>query len=108
MSTKEIYRSFSGKLNLENKSGYIITSIGDGQWIECESLSVDQDVLPCKIRFRPVDAPSDWSNESAIGEIIDAVDCGRIPGQVFWHGKWQSPQSIIESHCDYNWRRHCK
>lgn len=103
---KEIYRSFNGKLDAENRSGYIIYDCG--AWYECEGLSVYNDVTNTLVRFLPSDAPSNLSDAAAIGEIIDAVNCGRISGQVFWRGKWYTPRDIMDKYQDVNWRKYCK
>lgn len=103
---EEIYRSFSGKLGVENQEGYIIYSVDE--WLEYKTLSVRQNTITVRIRFRPSDAPIDWSDMCALGEIIEAVDCGRIPGQVWYRGAWRTPRKLIEQYQDYNWKKYCK
>ena len=103
--TQELYRSFHEPLGVNNQEGYIVST--DGTWLEYRTLSVWNDAIELKIRFRPEDAPKDLSDSAALGGIAEAVDHGRIPGQVFYRGKWRTPQAMIERYKDFNWRCHC-
>ncbi len=103
---KEIYRSFEGRLDCTNQAGYIVYR--SDNWVEVESLSIHTDVSSTRYRFRPDDFPDDPSDLLAIGELQDAVDCGRITGQVLYRGKWRVPSKIIDQYKDYNWRKYCQ
>lgn len=105
---QEIYRSFEGKLDMSNQSGYIVYQIENGKYgYQIESLSIDSEKQEPKIRIMAADAPKDWTDLTAIGELIDAVDCGRIPGQMIYKEHWITPRNIMDDRQDYNWKKYC-
>lgn len=101
---KEIYRSFEGTLGVENREGFIVYEAG--KWYECECLSVYEYKEDFRFRFPRSMAPESWDSFD-LGEMIDAVECGRIDGRVFVEGKWRTPRKIMDKHQDYNWRKYC-
>lgn len=102
---KEIYRSFDGQLSADTRDGYIIN---EGiEWLEYKPVSLYTETRTLRVRFRREDAPASFADAAAMGEVLDAVECGRIPGQVLYNGKWRTPQTLIQKHKDYNWWRHC-
>lgn len=104
---KEIYRSFEGTLGVENREGFIVYEVGE--WCECECLSVYEYKEDLRFRFPRSMAPESWEDWGflGLGEMIDAVECGRIDGQVLVGGKWRTPRKIMDKHQDYNWRKYC-
>lgn len=101
---KEIYRNFEGTLGVETPEGVIVYEVG--KWCECECLSVYEYKADLRFRFPRSMAPQSWEDWD-LGETIDAVEHGRIDGQVFVGGEWRTPRKIMDKHQDYNWRKYC-
>lgn len=91
----EIYRSFEGKLDVDQQEGYILYSVNSGALIEYEGLSVWQTGAErARIPAEHL-PPEQYGNTERIGALI--VDCwdGHFPrGQIYFHGKWWSGEKI--------------
>lgn len=99
---KEIYRSFEGKLNVENQNGYIVYELKE--MYEIHELSVWGNGAN-KFRVQKNDFDLNRINELLyIGELYESVDCGRIDGQIYYKDKWRSPQKIMDKNKTYKWR----
>lgn len=106
---KEVYRSFSGKLGVDNQSGYIITETDN--FYEVEFLNVWQDSSGEKARIKKEYLPeSDFPDSAKIGELIDDITNGRTDaGQIMYHGKWygvDTIRKIQEARQSGNWRKY--
>ncbi len=98
---KEIYRSFDGKLDVDNQSGYIVYE-GNG-FYEIESFSVWRSGSK-RVRLK---APVDWTDLAAIGEATLGVEHGVVEGQAFYKGKWYGTETINRiqnKYGDYSWQ----
>lgn len=109
---KEIYRSFDGKLNVDQQDGYILYSTDDGgALIEYEGLSVWQDVRTERARI-PADhlPPEQYGDTERIGELVADCWCGNLAaGQIYFCGKWWSGDKIREiqrKNNDLQWQRY--
>lgn len=102
---REVYRSFEGKLGVDNRDGYIVYE--SDNYITVERLSVYNDAIETCTRIPKTAVTCPLSDGAALAELEDAVDCGRINGQVRYRGKWYSPRSIMDKYQDANWRAHC-
>lgn len=96
MKKSEIYRSFEGKLGVEQQRGYILYELADGELIEYESISVweDEHTEHARIpsRFLPA---SEYSNINKIAELVADCYYGNLAGgQIFFRGKWWSYDTI--------------
>lgn len=105
---KEVYRSFEGKLDCENQSGYIIQKLND--FYEIEFLSVWMDVNDSKVRIRKEFlSESDFGNLEKIGELQMDIEngCGDF-GQCWYNGKWYGFDAICkiqEKNQSNEWKR---
>ena len=107
---QEIYCSFDGKLDLDNQSGYVIYSLGNGL-LQIEFLSINRDVKDEKYRLPDnLLRVSDLDNAEKLISLCLEVSNGNISGaQYFYKGKWWSPESIMKvqkEHCDNNWKKY--
>lgn len=106
---KEIYRSFEGKLNVGNQTGYIIYELND--FYQIEFLSVWSDAKEDKVRIRKaLLKEADFSNLEKIGDLQMDIEngCGDY-GQCYFNEKWYGFETICkiqDKHDDNNWKRH--
>ena len=109
----EVYRSFEGKLNYDNQTGYIIYD--DGNWWTLENLSVWRDINPIKTFYRidkSVLSPAEFDNIEKIAKIEIDIDNGNFDSpnmQVNYHDKWYSCTTIRQiqnTYQDYEWRKY--
>lgn len=108
---RELYRSFEGKLSVDQQDGYILYSINDGALVEYNSLSVWQDQRSERAHIpAALLRPEDYGNSDKIGGLV--VDCwfGNLPdGQIYFRGKWwtgKAIRAIQAKHNDNNWQRY--
>jgi len=99
----EIYRSFEGKLDVENQSGFTVYKTENNYQVEAHS--VHQDQMEIGFRFPIADPEPDWKSFD-VGEKYDAIDKGREPGQIRYKSGWYSPRAIMDKNKDYNWRKY--
>lgn len=108
---KEIYRSFEGKLGVEQQEGYILYTVNNGDLIEYEGLSVWEDAKTERaripVRYLPA---SDYDNLGKITELVGDCYYGNLPGgQIHIKGKWWSYDTICkiqQKHNDNAWMRY--
>lgn len=107
---KELYRSFEGKLNVENQTGYIIYATSNGL-LEIEELSVLPDAKTHRYRI-PADLlpETDYANVEKIGALTADLWFGLYEnGQIFFNGKWFSGKTISriqQKNRDKFWQRY--
>lgn len=90
----EVYRSFDGKLDVENQAGYVITELKD--FYEVEFLSVWGGHGRVRIRKERL-AVSDFGNLEKIDELREDIECGRADyGQCYYDGKWYGYEAICK------------
>ncbi len=109
MAKKEVYRSFEGKLGVDNQSGYIITETDS--FYEIEFLSVCQGHGNHRIKIRKEYLPEKYfADLGKIGELEHYIINGQDDiGQVFYKNKWygyDTINNIQRVHHDSNWRRY--
>lgn len=93
---KEVYRSFEGKLDCENRSGYIISEMKE--FYEIEFLSVYRDSKDSKVRIRKEFlSESNFGNLEKIGQLQMDIEngCGDF-GQCLYKGKWYGYDAICK------------
>ena len=106
---KEIYRSFEGKLNVNNQSGYIIEEGND--FYQISFLSVQNDQKDDKIRVSK-EIKFDFTDVDKIAEIALDIENGCYDSekcQVLYNGKWYSGKTINKiqnANKDYRWIRY--
>ena len=103
---KEIYRSFEGKLDVDNQEGYIIYE-GNG-FFEIHSISVWSDKKDWKCRIKK---EMNWKDWDAVSEECYFVENGSADGQAFYDGKWYGSdliRKIMNDHQDYCWQKYVK
>lgn len=85
---KEIFRSFEGKLNCDNQSGYIIYE--SEKFYQIEFLSVWNDVEDGKIRiWKEYLSEKDFGNIEKINNIQMDIENGCFNyGQCFYKQRW--------------------
>jgi hypothetical protein len=103
---KEVYRSFDGKLDINNQYGYIVYDLE--KYYEIQFLSVDSPNAG-KIRIKKEYMPDDFSDEEKIAELQTSIEDGCTDaGQCFYRGKWYSFDKISKIQAqnqDYNWKK---
>ena len=107
---KELYKSFEGKLGVENQNGYIIYE-ADNSLLEIEELSIRQDIKKYRYRVPATLLPkADFANIQKIGELQADIWNGCYEnGQIFFKGKWYSGKKIAEiqqKNQDQNWQKY--
>lgn len=105
---KEVYRSFEGKLGVDNRTGYIIYELND--YYEIEILNVWSDVEDVRFRVVKDDLP-DFDNADRIDKLLFEIEHGARAGQIFFRGKWYSQDTINKIQCtnkDHDWKRYVK
>lgn len=105
---KEIYRTFEGKLDVQNQFGTILYVTGTNK-IMAESLSAWSDIKTSRYRFPESEKYNRNSPEKImedLGEIEYDIENGRIEGEVFYNNKWVCPQKIMDAHKTYKWRQY--
>lgn len=103
---KEIYRSFEGKLDVDNQSGYIIYELKD--FFQIMWLSVSSKTQRIRIGKKLL-TTDDFKNENKLAEMSLAVEDGNINGQFHYHDKWYDYQTICKiqkRYQDYNWKKY--
>lgn len=106
---KEIYRSFEGKLDVNNQSGYIIEEGND--FYQVSFLSVQDDQKDDKIRVSK-EIKFDFTDVDRIAEIATDIENGCYDSekcQVLYNGKWYSGKTINKiqnANKDYRWKRY--
>ena len=106
---KEIYRSFEGKLNVNNQSGYIIEDGND--FYQISFLSIQDDQKDDKIRVSK-EIKFDFTDVDKIAEIALDIENGCYDSekcQVLYDGKWYSGKTINKiqnANKDYRWKRY--
>lgn len=103
---KEIYRSFEGKLDVDNQDGYIVYE-GKG-FFEIHSISVWSDKKDWKCRIKK---EMNWKDWDAVCEECYFVENGSADGQAFYNGKWYGSElirKIMNDHQDYCWQKYVK
>lgn len=88
---KEIYRSFEGRLNVEQRWGYIVYDCGDVY--EVDALYVDVNDGDWKVRIYKEDFP-DLTDFQKICEIAGEIKDGLKRGAVFYRNKWYNQELI--------------
>lgn len=107
---KEVYRSFEGKLNLDNQSGYIIYELKDFYQIEFLSIEkISDDSGSIRLR-KHIFSEEDFSNLEKITKLETYIESGCADyGQCQYKGKWYSVPVIrkiqFERH-DGNWKKY--
>ena len=108
---KEVYRSFEGKLDVDNQTGTIVYD-GCEYW-QFESLSVWQGAQKSLYRIsKAVLKESEFEDDEKIGEIIVNISNGNYEDknmQEFYNGKWYSSPTIRKiqnDNQDYNWEKY--
>lgn len=109
MNKKEVYRSFEGKLDVNNQTGYVIYELKD--FYQIEFLSVWSDAKEDKVRIRKdLLKESDFLNLEKIGDLQMDIENGcRDYGQCYFNEKWygyETIRKIQDKHDDNNWKRH--
>lgn len=106
---KEIYRSFEGKLNVNNQSGYTIEEGND--FYQISFLSIQDDQKDDKIRISK-EIKFDFTDVDKIAEIALDIENGCYDSekcQVLYNGKWYSGKTINKiqnANKDYRWKRY--
>lgn len=106
---KEIYRSFEGKLDVNNQSGYIIEDGNDFYQVSFISVWTDQEDRKYRISK---EIKFDFTDIDRISEIVTDIENGCYDSekcQVLYNGKWYSGKTInkIQSkNDDYYWKRY--
>lgn len=106
MAKKEVYRSFEGKLGVDNRVGYIVYEITN--FYEIEILSVWSDAEDICFRVPKKDL-SDFADDKRIDKLLMGVEHGSRAGQIYHNGKWYSQErinSIQKSRRDYDWKKY--
>ena len=98
MKKPEVYRSFEGKLDADNQSGYIIYDGGD--WWQVESISVWQYTPKtiCRIDKDALD-PAEFDDFYKIADIEINIEAGNYNNknmQAYYKNKWYSSPQIRE------------
>lgn len=107
---KELYRSFEGKLGVENQEGYIIYDIGGGR-LQIENYNVwthgPQEPFRIPSKLLP---PEDYDNEEKIVELcMDAWYGRRAGAEIYFRGRWYSDKAIEkiqQLHEDNVWQKY--
>ena len=103
---KEVYRSFEGKLNVDQREGYVVYDCGDVY--EIHHIKVDMDVRGSKYRIYKEDLP-DLTDNVKIAEIELEICDGIRRGAIFYRWKWYDQELISKiqgANADMNWRRY--
>lgn len=105
---QEIYRSFEGKLNVENRTGHIIYETKD--FYEIEFLNIESEKKG-KLRIRKeILDKKDFNNTEKLAEIgIDIENGCANYGQCWYNKKWYGYKEICriqKKYQDNNWKRH--
>ena len=111
MKKLEVYRSFEGKLDADNQSGYIIYDGGD--WWQIEIISVGQYTPKtiCRIDKNALN-PAEFEDFFKIAYIETNIEVGNYNNknmQVYYRNKWYISSRIREiQNCyqDYNWKKY--
>ena len=104
---KEIYRSFEGKLDVDNRSGVIVYGLKNGVVIDfCNVLLGAWPAPLTRVKLNGVPHNTDWESFN-FGEMWDDAFYGRIDGQFYYNGYWRSPRKIMEENRDVHWVRYC-
>lgn len=90
----EIYRSFEGKLGVDNQSGYIISELKETYqienftvWGKSQKIRVRKDLLPVE----------DFGNASKISELFTDISHGCLKGCMYYYkNSWYSYDKILE------------
>ena len=101
---KEIYRSFEGKLDVDNQSGYIIYELKD--FFQIDWLSVSSKTQRVRIGKKLLTS-EDFENENKLAELSLAVENGNVNGQCYYHDKWYDYQTICKiqkKRQSYDWK----
>lgn len=113
MKNEVVYKSFEGKLNIDNQSGYVITDAG--KFWEINFLSVDIDRPDVLIRIKKELLPeSDFENiaNEKYANLMHEINEGiSDSGQTFFRGRWygfDAIQKIQIANKSYNWRKFVK
>lgn len=91
---QEIYRSFEGKLGVDNQSGYIISELKETYqienftvWGKSQKIRVRKDLLPAE----------DFGNDEKITDLFVSVSNGCLKGCSYqYRGTWYSYEKILE------------
>lgn len=107
---KEVYRSFEGKINLDNQFGYIIYDLGDFYQIEFVSIELaDRNSSSVRIK-KDILFPDDFKNLDRITELEMNIENGRANyGQYQYKGKWYGCdmiRKIQNKNRDGNWKKY--
>lgn len=101
---KEVYRSFEGKLGVENQCGYIVYEGENMYQIEFVNVfATHSHKFRVQKKYFDINKAKDMMY---FGELEADVEYGRIDGQVLYKNQWFSPQKMMEKYRDYNWKRH--
>lgn len=103
---KEVYRSFEGKLNVDQREGYVVYDCGDVY--EIHHLSVYSDVRDSRMRVFKEDLP-DLTDTAKIAEIELEICDGVRRGAIFYRCRWYNQDlinKIQRMNDDMNWRRY--
>ena len=104
---KELYRSFEGKLDAENRFGYIVYENED--FYEIHSLSVYTHGTQ-KVRVSK-SVSFDMADLAEIGRMYSEVEAGKTEGQAWFGGRWYSMETIHKiqtKYENYHWQRYVK
>ena len=108
---KEVYRSFEGKLDVDNQTGTIVYD--GGEYWQFESLSVWQGAQKSLYRIsKAVLKESEFEDDEKIGEIIVNISNGNYEDknmQEFYNGKWYTSPTIRKiqnNNQDYNLKKY--
>lgn len=107
---KEVYRSFEGKLDVDNQSGYIISELKDFYQVDFLSVWQGRD---SKVRIKKELLPEcDFSDIDKITKLTDDIEYGRQDaGQCYYNGKWYGYDTICDiqnKNQTSNWKRYAK
>lgn len=107
---KEIYRSFEGKLDMENQSGYVIYETE--RYYHIEFLDIDREKQREVRIWKEHLKPEDFGDLEKITEIWMDIENGRADyGQCLYRGKWWTYDNICmiqKANQDMNWKRYAR
>ena len=91
---QEIYRSFEGKLGVDNQSGYIISELKETYQIEWLSVWGKTNKIRVRKDLLPVE---DFRNASKISELFTDISHGCLKGCMYYYkNSWYSYDKILE------------
>lgn len=91
---QEIYRSFEGKLGVDNQSGYIISELKETYQIEWLTVRGKTNKIRVRKDLLPVE---DFGNEEKISELLTDISHGCLKGCMYYYkNSWYSYDKILD------------